>query len=282
MVVPAFRSYTRLGENIYVFGFPVFPFLSSSGNFTAGTVTALAGPRDDSGLVQISAPVQPGNSGGPLLDKYGNVVGVVVGKIDALQNVNFAIKSGIVLNFLFSNRAATKQVEASRELPSEEIAELANSFSVRVLCYNAPKPSGIAQGTNPSGEPRQGIGGPYVPVPPDAIIGSYWTYNESLFALQWSGENRKFVYEKPRANLVSMGVTKGTVLFDGKKEGDIYVGTAHTFSQSCGATPYPVRGNITDDLLVTLRGQLPVLDDACKVRRYQDNVLKFRYRGKSP
>jgi S1-C subfamily serine protease len=133
-VVPAFRTRLKLGESISVFGFPLVGILSSMGNFTAGTVSALTGLDDDSRLVQISASVYPGNSGGPLIDKYGNVGGVIVGRIDTLQNVNFAIKSSIAVNFLSSNRLIPKDGATSRELPSEEIADLANSFTVRVLC----------------------------------------------------------------------------------------------------------------------------------------------------
>ncbi|MBB3810626.1 hypothetical protein FHS81_002728 [Pseudochelatococcus contaminans] len=97
-------------EYAAVFGYPLTGILTSSGNFTQGSVTALAGLRDDNRMLQISAPVQPGNSGGPLLDDAGNVVGVVVSKLNALkvaaatddlaQNVNFAIKASVVQGFL--------------------------------------------------------------------------------------------------------------------------------------------------------------------------------------
>jgi Trypsin-like peptidase domain len=146
-VVAAFRSQLKLGENVFVFGFPLTGLLSSMGNFAVGAVSALAGLRDDSGLVQISASVYPGNSGGPLLDKYGNVGGVIVGRIDALQNVNFAIKSGIAVNFLSSNRVSPSEGTMLRELPSEEIADRANSFTVRVLCSSsAPSSRQVGQG----------------------------------------------------------------------------------------------------------------------------------------
>jgi serine protease Do len=74
-----------------------------------GNVTASTGLRDDSRLLQISAPVQPGNSGGPLLDESGVVVGIVVSKLNALrlalatsdlaQNINFAIKASAAVEF---------------------------------------------------------------------------------------------------------------------------------------------------------------------------------------
>ena len=80
-VVPALRAQVRVGESVSVFGFPLSGLLSTSGNFTTGIVTAITGIADDTRLVQISAPVQPGNSGGPLIDKYGNVVGVIVWRL---------------------------------------------------------------------------------------------------------------------------------------------------------------------------------------------------------
>ena len=67
-------------------------------------INSLSGILNDSRFMQISAPVQPGNSGGPLLDTSGHVVGVVAEKLNALkiaratgsipENINFAIKTG--------------------------------------------------------------------------------------------------------------------------------------------------------------------------------------------
>jgi serine protease Do len=81
------------------FGYPHADILASSGNFTQGNVTALAGMGDDSRYLQISTPVQAGNSGGPLLDQSDNLVGIVTSNLNALkmaqangdlpQNVNF-------------------------------------------------------------------------------------------------------------------------------------------------------------------------------------------------
>ncbi len=100
----------RAGDGIVAIGFPLHGVLASEPNVTTGTVSALAGMRNDDRYVQITAPVQPGNSGGPLLDMSGNVVGVVSAKLDALklasvtgdvpENVNFAVKYLIVRNFL--------------------------------------------------------------------------------------------------------------------------------------------------------------------------------------
>jgi S1-C subfamily serine protease len=104
------RLSVRQGEDIVVYGFPLAGLLASGGNATIGNITALAGLANDSRFLQISAPLQPGNSGGPLLDRNGNVVGIVVAKLNALdiasvtgeipKNVNFAIKASVAAAFL--------------------------------------------------------------------------------------------------------------------------------------------------------------------------------------
>lgn len=103
----------RLGEDLIVYGYPLLGILSTTGNLTRGSISALNGINDDARYMQISAPVQPGNSGGPVLDVAGRVIGVVTYKLDALaavqasgdipQNVNFALKVGVLRLFLDSH-----------------------------------------------------------------------------------------------------------------------------------------------------------------------------------
>ena len=85
--VGALRFGVRVGENVEAFGYPLSQVLATSGNFTTGSVTALAGLGDDSRFYQISAPVQPGNSGGPLLDENGNLVGIVTSKLNVWSEI---------------------------------------------------------------------------------------------------------------------------------------------------------------------------------------------------
>ena len=142
--VAALRLGVRLGEPIAAFGFPLTSVLASSGNFTLGNITALAGIADDTRYLQISAPVQPGNSGGPLLDESGNVVGVVTSKLNALrtvaatgdlpQNVNFAIKASALAAFLESNRVTFGSQPATERLSPPDLADEANAISVLVRC----------------------------------------------------------------------------------------------------------------------------------------------------
>ncbi len=134
----------RLGEPIAAFGFPLSQTLSSSGNFTLGNVTALSGIADDTRFLQISAPVQPGNSGGPLLDNSGNLVGVVTSKLNVLQtlassgdipqNVNFAVKASAVTAFLESNRVVFENGTATTALSAPDLADHARRISVFVTC----------------------------------------------------------------------------------------------------------------------------------------------------
>src|SRR6266536_2777563 len=90
--------------------FPLIGQLATEGNLTVGNVSALHGLGDGPHYIQITTPVQPGNSGGPLLDSSGNVIGVVAAKLNALkvmratgdipQNVNFAVGLGTLKSFL--------------------------------------------------------------------------------------------------------------------------------------------------------------------------------------
>lgn len=142
--VAAFDSRPRLGSSVYVYGFPLGGILATTGNFTSGAITATAGMADDTRLLQISAPVQPGNSGGPVKDQSGNIVGVVVSKLNALkiaqvtndvpQNVNFAIKSYIAVNFLESHGVTPKVAGAPKPLDPADIADEAKKFTLRVTC----------------------------------------------------------------------------------------------------------------------------------------------------
>jgi hypothetical protein len=144
----------RLGESVNVFGFPLPGSLSSSGNFTSGLVSALRGLRDTAGELQITAPVQPGNSGGPLMDASGLVIGVVEAKLDALrsaivtgdipQNVNFAISLEVLADFLAKNGVSFRDGAISAPLDTARVAQLAQSFTYRVECRGRSQQAGAS------------------------------------------------------------------------------------------------------------------------------------------
>ncbi len=96
-------------------------------------------------MIQISAPVQPGNSGGPVLDGSGNVIGVVVARLDALklvqrtgrlpQNVNFAASGTTARAFLDAHDVPYKTARSNKKLPTVDIAAEAKAYTVLVECW---------------------------------------------------------------------------------------------------------------------------------------------------
>jgi S1-C subfamily serine protease len=114
--VSAFRAGApvRAGDAVVALGYPLSGLLANTANLSVGNVSALAGLGDDSRYLQISAPVQPGNSGGPLLDESGHLIGIVTSKLNATnvaratgdipQNVNFALKGEVVRTFFGQQR----------------------------------------------------------------------------------------------------------------------------------------------------------------------------------
>lgn len=129
----------RQGEAVVAYGFPLSGALSSGGVSTSGSISALQGLGDDSRYMQMSAPVQPGNSGGPLLDTTGAVVGVVSSRLggrsgQGAQNVNFAIKANVVRTFLASQGVTAETATGGRELSVPDVAERARAFTVFIEC----------------------------------------------------------------------------------------------------------------------------------------------------
>ncbi len=142
----AFRANpVRRGESVVTYGFPLAGLLSSGPTLTTGEVSALSGLGDNPTQFQISAPVQQGNSGGPLLDRQGNVIGVVVSKLNAAriaqrtgdipQNVNFAVKGTEAVEFLRRHGVAPVLRESpGAERPAVEVGEQAHASTVFIRC----------------------------------------------------------------------------------------------------------------------------------------------------
>lgn len=138
----------RAGDDVIVFGYPLLGQLASSGNLTRGSVTALSGLRDDARYFQMSAPIQLGNSGGPVLNQSGRVAGIVTYKLNAArelkttgdisQNVNFALKTSMLRAFLDGNNVPYARSDAAA--PAQSAADVgtdAAKFTGIVGCYKS-------------------------------------------------------------------------------------------------------------------------------------------------
>ncbi len=135
----------RRGESVIAYGFPLAGLLSSDPKLTRGEVNGLAGIADNRNQIQISAEVQPGNSGGPLLDLQGNVVGVVVSKLNAqrvaqrtgdiAQNVNFAVRVEAALAFLQRAQVTPRTNQSTgAERSAADIGDIAHRSTLFIRC----------------------------------------------------------------------------------------------------------------------------------------------------
>ena len=140
--VARFRSgrSIRSGEQIVALGFPLGQTLGSGMKATTGNISSLSGLGGNISSMQITTPIQPGNSGGPVLDKGGNVVGVVAAvynKKDAdipSQNVNFAIKSTTVQSFLDAKDIGYKVNALKGKKETPDIVDEGRKFTVNLYC----------------------------------------------------------------------------------------------------------------------------------------------------
>ncbi|MBV8650073.1 MAG: trypsin-like peptidase domain-containing protein [Alphaproteobacteria bacterium] len=144
--IAKFRDGTpvRQGEAVVAVGFPLGSLLSTEATVTTGTVSALAGLRNDTRFLAFTAPVQAGNSGGPLLDASGHVTGIVSAKLDALrvaaatgdipQNVNFALKKALIEDFLDANSVNYATAPPGKESSPADIGAAAKRYTLFVEC----------------------------------------------------------------------------------------------------------------------------------------------------
>ncbi len=131
----------RIGENISVLGYPLGVLLGSGIKLTTGNVSALTGLVNDTTNLQMSAPIQPGNSGGPLLDSSGNIVGVVYSRLEktlsgrSVQNVNLAIKSSVAKMILDINSIDYEVKMSNKKKEVADVVDETKNSIVQVVCH---------------------------------------------------------------------------------------------------------------------------------------------------
>lgn len=114
-------SGSLVGEDVMTYGFPLIQLQGQAPKATFGRINAFSGIQDDIRFLQIDVPIQPGNSGGPLITTYGKVIGITTATLSGLktlkesgalpQNVNYAIKMDYCLPII--NQAGIKTIESS-------------------------------------------------------------------------------------------------------------------------------------------------------------------------
>ncbi|MGA2177470.1 MAG: trypsin-like peptidase domain-containing protein [Verrucomicrobiota bacterium] len=137
----------KLGESVFTIGFPNIGLQGFAPKLTKGEISSLAGVQDDPRAFQISVPVQPGNSGGPLVNQYGNVVGIVAAQLADIatlettgslpQSVNYAVKSSVVnvlLESLPEVSAKLKQPNSKEEKFEDAVKEVQDAIAL-ILVY---------------------------------------------------------------------------------------------------------------------------------------------------
>ena len=131
-------------QNIIVAGFPFGDAVSSSLKFTTGVISSLAGIGNNYSQMQIDAAIQPGNSGGPIIDELGNIVGVAVSKLDVdkvyedfgviPENTNFGIKGSIAKILLQSFNVPLKAPNTN-EIPKSELSQITTEGTLHLSCW---------------------------------------------------------------------------------------------------------------------------------------------------
>jgi hypothetical protein len=143
--LPFRGTVSRLGEDIAAFGFPLRGILSESIKVTTGNISSLVGMEEDTRYLQISTPLQPGNSGGPIVDYSGALVGVATAVLGSNftkatgivpQNVNFAVRSSVLEIFLQSRNIGYETANSHETtLSTAELSEKVVPATIPILCH---------------------------------------------------------------------------------------------------------------------------------------------------
>lgn len=134
----------ELGDAVFTIGFPNIDMQGLEPKYTDGKISSLAGMQDDPSEYQISVPVQPGNSGGPLCDADGQVVGIVVARLNDLaaltesgavpQNVNYAVKVKYALRLIQKAGTVNGLVSPNSPKPAKPVHAVENAIGM-VMIY---------------------------------------------------------------------------------------------------------------------------------------------------
>jgi S1-C subfamily serine protease len=133
----------HLGEEVVALGFPLQGLLGSGPQASAGNIAGLCGIGNDSSLFQFTAPIASGNSGGPILDPSGHMVGLVSSSLNLervrasgnnAENINFGIKGAIVRSFLDAFGLSPELASSQSPIGRAAMVREARSSLYRIVC----------------------------------------------------------------------------------------------------------------------------------------------------
>lgn len=122
----------EVGEEVFVLGYPLTNYMGEEVKLTNGIISSRTGYQGDVSTYQISAPVQPGNSGGPMFDSRGNIVGIVNAGIPGAENVGYAIKTSYLFN-LVSSVTSTSIIPQTNQVTGVKLADKVRSVKNNVF-----------------------------------------------------------------------------------------------------------------------------------------------------
>lgn len=128
----------KTGTGIFVLGYPLTSTMGNEIRATSGIISSQTGYKNDSDLYQISAPIQPGNSGGPVFDMNGNVVGIVCAHHTYAENVGYAIKTAYLMELLVNSHIPIHQ-SSSIEKNGSRMSDFIEQFKTniyQIICVN--------------------------------------------------------------------------------------------------------------------------------------------------
>ncbi len=125
------------GEQIYIAGYPLGNMVSDQMKLGDGIVSATKGMDNDVSQFIVSSDIKRGNSGGPVYDSKGNVVGVAVSRLNVnrTDTINFAIKGSTVKQFLSAHNVPTKWSNRQENITTQDLYKIASKQTVMVVCH---------------------------------------------------------------------------------------------------------------------------------------------------